>query len=240
MKLWAAAAASMATLAGATLPATAGAQTMMKLDGTRLDLSVRGEVSRVPDVAIISAGVITQAQDARTALSDNAGKMAKVLAALKKAGVDARDIATSSISLSPQYRYIENQPPAITGYQASNTLTVRFRDIAKSGAILDTLVSQGANQISGPTLTIDKPEAALDEARLAAMKTARARADLYARAAGTTVKRIVAISESGDGPAPSPMPMMMAGRSAEMAPKTEIAAGEQQIGVTISVTFELN
>ncbi len=229
-----------AALAAAMVPAVAGAQATAKLDGTRLDLSVRGEVSRVPDVAIISAGVVTQAQDARTALADNAAKMTRVLAALKKSGVDARDIATSSISLSPQYRYADNQPPVITGYQASNTVTVRFRDIAKSGTVLDTLVGQGANQINGPTLTIDKPEAALDEARLAAMKTARTRADLYARAAGTTVKRIVAISESSDNNALQPMPMVMMARQADTAAKTEIAAGEQAIGVTLSITFELN
>ncbi len=221
-------------------PLTAEAQAMIKLDGTRLDISVRGVVSRVPDVAIIAAGVVTQAQDARSALASNAAQMARVLSALKAAGVDARDVATSSLSLSAQYRYAENQPPAILGYQASNTVTVRFRDIVRSGAILDTLVKVGANQISGPTLVIDKPEAALDEARVAAMKTARARADLYARAAGTTVKRILSISEAGDGPSPGPMPMVMAMRSAEAVAKTEIAAGEQEIGVTLSVTFELN
>jgi uncharacterized protein len=236
MKNWVAA----AMMAGAVAPAVADAQNMPKLEGTRLDLSVRGEVTRVPDIAMISAGVVTQAQDARTAMTDNATRMSRVLAALKKAGLDARDIATSNIGLSPQYRYVENQPPVITGYQANNSVTVRFRDIAKSGSILDTLVKEGANTISGPTLSIDKPDAALDEARAAAMKTARTRADLYARAAGLTVKRIIAISEAGDGPAPQPYPAMMMARSESAAPKTEVAAGEQSIGVTLSVSFELN
>lgn len=235
MKNWAAA----AMMAGAAIPAMAGAQTAPRLDGTRLDLSVRGEVTRVPDIAIITAGVVTQAIDARTALADNAAKMSRVLSALKKAGIEARDVSTSNISLSPQYRYVENVPPVITGYQASNTVTVRFRDIAKAGGILDTLVSEGANSINGPTLTIDKPEVALDEARLAAMKTARARADLFARAAGLSVRRIVSISEAGDGPGPQPYPVATMARG-DAAAKTEIAAGEQAIGVTLSVTFELN
>jgi uncharacterized protein len=235
MKNWVAA----AMAAGAMVPAMAGAQTVLKLDGTRLDLSVRGEVTRVPDLAIISAGVVTQGQDARTALADNAARMSRVLAALKKAGIGARDVSTSNISLSPQYRYVENQPPVITGYQANNSVTVRFRDIGKSGTILDTLVKEGANTINGPTLTIDKPETALDEARAAAMKIARTRADLYARSAGLTVKRIILISESGDGPGPQPYPVMMMARS-DAAPKTEIAPGEQSIGVTLSVSFELN
>jgi uncharacterized protein len=236
MKNWVAA----AMMTGAMIPAIADAQTAAKLDGTRLDLSVRGEVTRVPDIATISAGVVTQAQDARTALADNAARMSRVLAAVKRAGIDARDISTSSIGLSPQYRYVENQPPVITGYQANNTVTVRFRDIAKSGAILDTLVKEGANTINGPTLSIDRPEAALDEARAAAMKTAQARAALYARAAGLTVKRIVSISESGDGPGPQPYPAMMMQRGDAAAAKTEIAAGEQAIGVTLSISFELN
>jgi uncharacterized protein len=228
-----------AMMAGAMVPIVADAQAAAKLDGTRLDLSVRGEVTRVPDLAIISAGVVTQAQDARTALADNATKMSRVLAALRKAGIEPRDVSTSNISLSPQYRYVENQPPVITGYQANNSVTVRFRDIAKSGAILDTLVKEGANTINGPTLTIDKPDTALDEARAAAMKSARTRAELYARAAGLTVKRIVSISESGDGPAPQPYPVMMMARG-DAAPKTEIAPGEQAIGVTLSISFELN
>lgn len=230
---------AVAMMAGAALPGVADAQTAMKLDGTRLDLSVRGEVSRVPDLAVISAGVVTQAEDARGALAENAARMSRVLAALRKAGIEPRDVATSNIGLSPQYRYVENLPPVITGYQANNTVTVRFRDISKAGAILDTLVKEGANSINGPTLTIDKPEAALDEARAAAMRMARARADLYARAAGLTVRRIVSISESGDGPGPQPYPVAMMARG-DAAPKTEIAAGEQAIGVTLSVSFELN
>lgn len=229
-----------AVLAAALVPAAGSAQVPVKLDGTRLDLSVRGEVTRVPDVAIISAGVVTQAADARAAMADNATKMSRVLAALKKAGIDARDVSTSSVGLSPQYRYVENQPPVITSYQANNTVTVRFRDVARSGTILDTLVKEGANTINGPTLTIDKPESAIDEARLAAMKTARARAELYARAAGLTIRRIVSISEAGDGPVPQPYPVMMIARGDTAAAKTEIAPGEQAIGITLSISFELN
>ena len=85
-------------------------------------------------------------------------------AALRAAGIADRDIQTST-NLNPNYRYAENQPPQLVGYQAVNEVSVRFRDIAKTGAILDALVAQGANQINGPTLTIERPEAALDEAR---------------------------------------------------------------------------
>ena len=231
-----------ATLGGlaVSLPLAAHAQMVMapQISGTRLDITARGDVRRVPDVAIISAGVVTQAADAATAMRDNAARMARVIAALKKAGVADRDVSTSSINLSPQYRYIENQTPVITGYQANNQLNIRFRDIAKSGAILDVLVKEGANQINGPTLTIDKPEAAQDEARIAAVKQARARADLYARATGLKVKRIISISES-DGSSSGPVPMVMMARSADAEAKSEVMPGEQSVGVTVSVVFEL-
>ncbi len=224
----------------AALPVVAMADvTGPTVSGTRLDIVAQGSVKRVPDVAIISAGVITTARDAKSAMASNAAAMARVLAALRGAGVAERDLATAQIGLNPQYRYVENQAPIVTGYQANNSVTVRFRDIAKSGAILDALVSAGANQISGPTLTLDKPEAAQDEARIDAIKTARSRAELYAKASGLTVKRIVAISETNNISGPMPMPYMRA-QMADAAPKSEIVPGEQEIGVSVTVTFELS
>lgn len=222
------------------VPGMAEAQTPASavITGTRLDIVAQGSVRRVPDIAIISAGVVTQAVDAATAMRDNAARMSRVIAALKKTGVADKDMSTSSISLSPQYRYIENQAPVITGYQASNQLTVRFRDIAKSGAILDSLVKEGANQINGPTLTIDQPEAAQNEARIDAIKQARARADLYAKATGLKVKRIISMSEVDTG-AGGPVLMQSMARDASASAKSEILPGEQSVGISVSVVFEL-
>ncbi len=92
------------------------------ISGTRLEISATGEATRVPDVAIISAGVVTRATSARAALAQNAARMERVRAALKSAGIADRDIQTSNISLNPEYRYVENQPPKLTGYTASNQL----------------------------------------------------------------------------------------------------------------------
>ena len=222
-----------------TLPTAALANvTGPVISGTRLDIAAQGTVQRVPDVAIISAGVVTTASNAKAAMASNATAMARVLTALRGANVAERDIATAQIGLSPQYRYVDNQPPVVVGYQANNSVTVRFRDIAKSGAILDALVAAGANQISGPSLTIDKPEAAQDEARADAIKIARSRAELYAKAAGMTVKRIVAISETTTSSGPRPMPYMRV-QMTDSAAKSEIVPGEQDVGVTVNVTFEL-
>jgi uncharacterized protein len=225
--------------AAVAAPVMADAQVAQQaISGTRLDVTARGEVRRVPDIAVISSGVVTNAADAAGAMQENASRMSRVLAALKKAGVADKDISTSSISLSPQYRYVENQAPVIIGYQASNQVTIRFRDIAKSGTILDTLVKQGANQINGPSMMLDKPETAQDEARIEAIKAARARAELYAGATGMKVKRIVSISES-EGYSGGPVPIMVTARMADASAKTEVMPGEQGVGVTVSVVFEL-
>ena len=118
-----------------------------------------------------------------------------------------------------------------------NQVNVRFRDIAKTGAILDALVAEGANQINGPTLTIDRPEAALDEARTQAIAVARARADLYARALGMRVVRVLSVSEAGMGYVPPPRPMMR--DMAQANAQTEIVPGEQTLNVSLTVSFEL-
>lgn len=224
-------------LAVAVLPSTAMAQQITQtIAGTRLDISATGEVTRVPDVAIVSAGVVSRSASASGALQDTANRMSQVLAALKRAGVADRDIQTSNVSLNPEYRYPENQSPQLVGYTASNNVTVRFRDIRSSGKILDALVTVGANQINGPTLTVDKPESALDEARAKAVAIGRARAELYAHSLGLRVVRIVSVNESGGYAVPPPVPMMMAqARKAD----TSIEAGQQKLQVNVAMTFEL-
>jgi uncharacterized protein len=230
-------------LGASAIPTPAAAQTpptlVQSISGTRLDVSATGEATRVPDVAVITAGVVTRAATARAALEQNAARMERVRAALKRAGIADRDIQTSNISLNPEYRYVQDQPPRLVGYSASNQLNVRFRDIAKSGDILDALVAEGANSINGPSLTIDKPEEALDEARAKALGVGRARAELYARALGMRVVRLVSVSESGGNyPVPPPMPVMMEAR-AQGGSATKIDPGEQKLSITLGMVFEL-
>ena len=231
--------APLAALVLVSAPAAAQMATPIIADGTILDVSAEGRTTRVPDVATIRAGVVTQGADAAAALADNAARMAAVLDALKRAGVAPRDTRTANVSLSPQYRYADNQPPVVTGYQATNSVSIRFRDIARAGAILDALVKQGANQIDGPNLSIDQPDAALDEARADAVKRARARAELYARAAGLSVSRIVSIAESGQNDGSSPQPMMMTNRLMKADASTTISPGETDVTITLNVRFLL-
>ena len=232
---------SALALGAAAIPAAASAQNAPQLQamaGTRLDINASGESRRVPDVAIISAGVVTRAPTAAAAIQENATRMERVLAALKRAGIAERDVQTSSINLNPEYRYAENQPPQLIAYQASNQVSIRFRDIRNSGRILDALVAEGANQINGPTLTIDKPEEATDEARVEALSVGRARADLYARALGKRVVRLVAVSETGGYAAPPPMPVQLMEARVGRA-SSKIVPGEQAIQVNLTMVFEL-
>jgi uncharacterized protein YggE len=229
-------------LGAAALPSPALAQQAtinQSIAGTRLDINAVGEVTRVPDVAVITAGVVSRSANASSALQDTADKMQRVLAALKRAGVESRDIQTSNVSLNPEYRYPENQAPQLAGYTASNSVTVRFRDLKNSGTILDALVAQGSNQISGPSLIVDKPEAALDEARAKAIAIGRARAEIYARGLGLRVVRVVAINESGGYYAPPPPPPPAPMAMERSAAYTKIEPGEQKLQVNLSMTFEL-
>lgn len=207
-------------------------------DGTLLSVSAQAEAKRVPDVATISAGVVTQAVDANAAMRANAAQMDKVMGAIKAAGIAERDIQTSGINLNPQYKYVENQNPTIIGYQASNNVNLKVRDIGKLGKVLDALVASGANQVNGPSFEIDQPEPAYDEARRAALEKAQARAAMYAKALGLRVRRIVSISEGGGFRPPMPMPMMAMAKSMDRV-ETAVSPGETTLSVNLDVVFEL-
>lgn len=234
----------LALALGATaLPWAAQAQVAptvtQSIAGTRLDISATGESTRVPDIAIISAGVVTRARSAAAAMQENAQRMERVIGALRAVGVAERDIQTSSVALNPEYQYQDNQPPRLTGYTASNQVNIRFRDIRNSGRVLDVLVAQGANQINGPTLTLDRPQEALDEARINAVAIGRARAQRYAGALGMQVVRVVSVSESGAHYPSPPQPMAERDGMAMAQAKTEILPGEQKHQITLAMVFEL-
>ena len=138
----------------------------------------------------------------------------------------------------PPVTPLKQQAPVIIGYQANNQVTVRQRNLADFGRTIDTLVTAGANQVSGPNFQLDQPDPALDEARIEAVKQARARATLYAQAAGLRVLRILSISETGGYAPPPPVMYAMRAQMAEAAP-TPVAAGELALQANVTVMFEL-
>ena len=181
---------ALMALGAAALPAAAIAQPSITIAETApvVPLNVTESVEAAPDVATVGTGVQPRAQTAQAAMQQNAAQTEKLIAALAKAGIAKADIQTSGINLSAQYDYNnrDNQPqgPRFIGYEASNQLTVKLRDITRVGASLDAMVAAGAPNISGPNFSIDDPSPLLVQARGTALKSAKAQADFYAQAAG--------------------------------------------------------
>lgn len=244
--LLAALALSAAALPAAASAHDAGSGPVVAPGSTVLSVSAEGRTAHAPDLAVFSAGVSSSGKTAGEALAKNSADMARVIAALKRAGIADKDIQTSNLSLNPVYADMSRPPrdpleqvvPPIIGYQVNNTVNVRHRKLEDFGKVIDTLVTAGANQVNGPNFQVDDQDTALDEARIAAMKKARDRAGLYARAAGLRVVRILTISESG-GHAPQPPIMYARAAMAEMASAPPVAAGEVSLTMNVSVTFEL-
>lgn len=228
-------AAAPAALAQAAPPA---ADTMFR--ATTLNLSAYGETRVEPDMATITLGVMTEGKTAAEAMAANATRMTAVVASLKKAGIAEKDIQTSNLNLNPQYRYEENKPPILIGYQASNQVTVRVLDLKKLGAAVDATVNAGANQVHGISFGLVDPTAAENAAREAAVKALAAKADLYAKATGHRVSRLVSLSEGGGYTPRPPMPMMeMQGARGFAKDSTPVQGGELTVRIDISGLYEV-
>jgi hypothetical protein len=201
-------------------------------------VSGHGEARAAPDIAMVSAGVRTQAATAKAALQANTAAMSGVFKSMKALGIADRDMQTSNFSVSPVYEpYRDGQtgPQKVIGYQVFNQVTVTIRELARLGEALDTFVSAGSNELAGVSFSIDKPDPLQDEARVAAIKDAMHKADLMTRAAGVKLGRLMTMSESG-GVRPMPAaPMAMRAEKASVP----IAAGEQQLDADVTLTYEI-
>jgi uncharacterized protein YggE len=198
-------------------------------------VSVSGEaaVSAAPDSAALRIGVSTQAASAREASNANAQKTMAVLAALKDAGVAEKDIQTAWLSLQPQYETARPGAPRVAGFQASNQLHVKVRDLKALAGVLDRAIAAGVTEVAGIEFVISEQSKLLDQAREQAIANARRKAELYVKAAGGRVGQVIAIAE--DAAVPSPRPMAM--RAAAIA--TPVVPGEQTLHVNVSVTYAL-
>ena len=235
---------ALMSLAAAALPVAASAQTSVTIaeKAPIVTLNVTETVEAAPDQATIGTGLQTRAPTAAQAMRDNAAKMDKLIAALAKAGIAKADIQTSGINLSAQYDYSDRagQPagPRFIGYEAMNQLNVKVRDIRKVGTQLDTLVTTGATNVSGPAFTIGDPAPMLQQARAQALKSANAQADFYAQAAGYRSARLVSISESNSGGHP-PVPMVATRFKADAAQATPVEPGQVGSSVNLTVQYAL-
>ena len=191
-------------------------------------------MSVAPDQAQIDGGVTSDAKTAREASEANNAAMGKVLLALKGAGIEEKDTQTSRLSLQPQYAPNRTGSSPITGYRASNRVTIRLRDVTKVANVIDVLVGAGANDIGGINFTVSQPSKHLDEAREKAVADARRKAEIFAKAAGVTLGEPLSISEEG-----APAPLFRGKMAAPMAAGAPVAQGEETLSVTVSVSWAI-
>jgi uncharacterized protein len=218
------------------------AETPSKADGGKLYLEAVGEVSSVPDMASLSAGVISQAATAKAALASNRKQMNAVFAALKAAGIKDKDMQTSGLNVNPVYAPYKQGVRTgrrITGYRVSNQVRAIVRDLEGLGAAIDALVSAGANSIGGISFGLSDAKSAKDTARKAAIAQLLAKAKLYATSAGVQLGPIMELRERASG---GPVPQMKFARMAAVADAapTPIAAGQVSTRITVSATFAIS
>jgi uncharacterized protein YggE len=217
-------------IAAATFAATPHAASAVE----RL-ISVTGEatVGVAPDTALIRLGVTSQAKAAREASEANARQMTGVLTVIREQGIADRDVQTSRLSVQPQYDPNKAGPARLLGFQVTNQVTIRVREIDKLPGILDRAIAAGANEMSGIEFIVSEQSKLLDQARDDAIIDARRKAELFAKAAGVKLGAVVSIAEEGSNP--PPRPMMQAMRSAAVP----VAPGEQMLRAAVNVSFEL-
>jgi uncharacterized protein YggE len=230
--------AALVAVAPAAIGQPAPAAPSSRFETTTLDIAASGEVQATPDMATIDLGVTTQEASAAAALAENAVAMTKVIATLKAAGIEARDIQTSNLSVSPQYVYAQNQPPRLTGYQATNQVAVTVRDLTRLGAAVDAVVNAGATNVGSISFGLISRTPAEDAARLAAVKALQDKAALYANASGYHIRRLVNLTEGA--PQQIVRPLMMSAGLAAAAPPTPVESGDLTVRVDVSGEFELS
>lgn len=220
-----------AAMAGIGRPEAAGGADANARQG--ITVTGVGRVESVPNEALFSLGVSTNGSTAREALAANSAAMRKVLAALDNAGVGAKDVKTETVSVGPDYS-VDGKSPS--GFTARNSVSVRIRDLAKAGGVLDAASQAGANEVNGPMLTRTDRDELEAKALEDAVANARKRAGALADAADVGLGSVTAIVEGFSG---GPEPWMATRASAEVADSAPIRPGTEEIQATVTVTFAI-
>ena len=197
-----------------------------------------GEVSAAPDMAHVSAGVVTESAHAADAVKATSAAMQKVIAALDAAGIEKKYVQTNRFDVSPVYAEgpARGSKPSIVGYRATNQVQVEVHGVDKVGTVLDALVGAGANELGGISFDIAEPAPLLDDARRKAIADARRKAELYAREAGVALGRVLDIDETGGGGGPVPVAY---GRMMADAVAAPVAPGQLDLSASVTVRFAI-
>jgi uncharacterized protein YggE len=230
-----------AAITVASLAATpAYADENAALTGT-ITMDGRGTVSVAPDMAVITARVVTISKTAADALAGNTSDLAKVIEQIKAAGIEAKDIQTSGFAIYPRYERVtdnSNRQPNITGYEVRNGVEINVRDLTKLGDLLTGVVDSGANSVDGIRFQVSDPDEKLDEARKRAVQEAKHKASIFAEAAGVELGGIVSISETGIQ-MPRPVMMRAEGMMMAKADAVPIEAGEETISASVTIQWQI-
>jgi len=211
------------------------------VDQPSLVVSATGKAYGAPDVAKITLSVVEQGDTVAAVTQSGNDAMAKVVAGLKTAGIDDKDIQTTAYNLSPRYNYNKN-PYEIIGYDLTQSATVKVRQLANVSTVVDQATQAGANSVSTPNFEIDEPEAVKNEARLDAFNKAKLQAEGLAQAAHVSLGKILTFTED-DGATPGPIYYgakdMVLGSAGTTATQAPIEVGNQEVAVTVTVTYAL-
>lgn len=220
------------------IPFSINSVTTAKTD--TFSVSGEGKVTLIPDIAVISVGVTAQGSTVTKVQQELNVKINAMSEAIKKLGVDSKDIKTSYYNVSPVYDY-SSSTQRITGYQANSNLTIKVRKIDNANAVIDAATAQGANEVGGVSFDVDDKTKAENQAREQAVADAKTKADAAAKAAGFKLGRVINYSEGG-GASPRPMmydaakTMPMAGGSNE---PTQVEPGSSELTVNVTLSYEI-
>jgi hypothetical protein len=202
-------------------------------------ISGEGKITSIPDIASVEVGLMTEKGDVKSAQKENTEKMNRLIANLKKLGVESQDIQTSYYNIYPQYDWPDGKQ-VLRGYQVNQGVSVKIRNLEKIGDILAAAGEGGANQVSGLSFNIDDPETLRQEARIKALQNAKEKAEALAEVAGVRLGKIVSFSEYSSSPVPmyKSMDVMGLGGGGESAAPT-VESGSMDIVVNVTVSYEI-
>ena len=213
-----------------------------KLDKSEntITVSATSDVFAKPDLALSTFSVLSEAKTVGEAMQDNAAKMNAVIAFVKSQGVDDKDIKTTNFSVSPRYEWREKTGERVSvGYEVSQSLQVKIRDLAKIGDIIQGATEAGANEVGNLQFTIDNEDALKEEARNKAIEEAKTKAKNLAEKLGISLVKIISFSESGDYPMPYYVPTSKEALGIGGGATPDIQPGENKISVTVSLIYQI-
>ncbi|MBI4837302.1 MAG: SIMPL domain-containing protein [Candidatus Portnoybacteria bacterium] len=204
-----------------------------------ITVSGQGKILAKPDIGRVDLSALTESKTVADAVSENNQNMNKVVRAMKKAGISENDLKTAVYNINPKYQYTSGKS-SIIGYEVVQTLAVKIRELDKSSEILDAAATAGANQIGSLSFTIDDPEKIKEEATQKAIANAKEKAGTMAQSLGIKLGRIIGFDENSE-PTLSSLYYGLGGRgsAAESALAPEVQVGQNEITVSVNLTYEV-